>query len=99
MLKRGYLAGAQNEAAATMIEIALESPRDPVQRNELLRELIELERGALAQKRKAFDTLGLLVTLEPLDRSLRQELTSVADELAIPDRLVDVLLAVSERTE
>ncbi len=99
MLKRRYLASAQNDSAATMIEIALESPRDPVQRNELLRELIELERGALSQKSKAFDTLALLVTLEPLDRSLRKELTTVADELDIPGRLVDVLLAVSERTE
>lgn len=98
-LKARHLADGAHASAAIMIEVALESPRDPVQRNELLRELIELERGALGDPRKAFDTLALLVTLEPLDESLRKELTKEADKLDLHDRLVDVLLAVSERTE
>jgi tetratricopeptide (TPR) repeat protein len=98
-LKAHHLAGGRAAEASTMIEIALEAPESPAQRNGLLRELIELERGALGVPAKAFDTLAVLATLEPLDESLRKELEKRAKELDCNDKLVDVLLAISERTD
>ena len=98
-LRTLHLGASRPAQAATMIEIALEAPHDPVQRNELLRELIELQRGPLGEEARAFETLALHVMLEPHDKKLRKELMKAADDLGNHDRLIDVLLAVSERSD